>query len=410
MSEDLNPLRGGTLTVPTAAGGALIAVEQQRAIAEVQARMLIARANPRDPIRCMDLILSDCERMTVAEHAVYQYAKGGTDITGPSIKLIEGVARRWGNVASGIKELSRANGASECMAYALDMETGYYDERTFQVRHWRDTKGGGYPIKDEREIYELIANMGQRRKRAVLETVLPDDVIDAAVKACERTLKAKADTSAEGVGRMLEAFTEFKVSRAQIELRIQRRLDAVTPANVVSLKKIYASLRDGMSTAADWFDPDPAQAPNASGGEGGNPEAPQSATQRAKDALKRRAGGKGAPEPETPPGAPAGPAAAPAVKVVSQGAVDEAHSDLTPRTDDAAKTTVDLPFTPEEFVKQRAAEHDAGPTAEALRSALMAAADKDAAMLVIDRARHLPKADYESLTALLDQRFPDDQP
>jgi hypothetical protein len=49
------------------------------------------------------------------------------------------------------------------------LETGYYDERQFQVRHWRDRKqGGGYQLTDERDIYELIANFGQRRKRAVL--------------------------------------------------------------------------------------------------------------------------------------------------------------------------------------------------------------------------------------------------
>ena len=43
-------------------------------------------------------------------------------------------------------------------AYAWDLESGYYDERQFQVRHWRDTKKGGYAIKEERDIYELVAN------------------------------------------------------------------------------------------------------------------------------------------------------------------------------------------------------------------------------------------------------------
>lgn len=374
MSEDQNPLRaaGGAITVPTPASGALVAVEQQRAIAEVQARMLIARTNPREPIRCMDLILNDCERPTVAEHAVYQYARGGSDISGPSIKLAEGIARRWGNLASGIKEMSRANGYSECIAYAWDLESGFYDERQFQVRHWRDTKSGGYPLKDERDIYELIANNGQRRKRAVLLAVIPDDVVEAAVKACERTMKARADTSEEAMARMLEAFAEYKVSRAQIEARIQRRLDAITPANVVSLKKIFASMRDGMSTAADWFEPDTA-AQATPGAEGSTEQQPMSATQRAREALKKRGAGKAAPEPDP---AAVAPAAAPA----------EAP---------AAAPTAEP-------------EQDAGPSAEVLRDQLMAAADKDAAMLVIDRARHLPKPDYESLTALLDQRFPDE--
>jgi hypothetical protein len=46
----------------------------------------------------------------------------------------------------------------------------------------------------------------------------------------------------------------FSMTKEQIEARIQRRIDAIQPAQVVSLKKIYASLRDGMSAAADWFE------------------------------------------------------------------------------------------------------------------------------------------------------------
>ena len=56
--------------------------------------------------------------------------------------------------------------------------------------------------------------------------------------------------------KMVAAFEPFGVTREQIEKRIQRRLDAIQPAQVVSLKRIYASLRDDMSTPADWFDVD----------------------------------------------------------------------------------------------------------------------------------------------------------
>ena len=50
-------------------------------------------------------------------------------------------------------------------------------------------------------------------------------------------------------------FGAFGVTREQIEHRIQRRLDAIQPAQIVAMKKVYASLRDGMSVAADWFEP-----------------------------------------------------------------------------------------------------------------------------------------------------------
>ncbi len=232
---------------------ALIQVEQQRAIAEVQARMLIARANPRNERQCMDLILQDCMRPSLANEAIYQYARGGTDIEGPSIRLAEAVARRWGNIASGIKEVSRQHGCSECVAYAWDLETGYYDERQFQVRHWRDTKGGGYALKDERDIYELTANMGQRRKRAVLLAVLPSDVVSAAREQCALTLKTHTDVSPEAIAKMVESFAQIGVTRKQIEDRIQRRAEAITAAQVVNLRKIFVSLRDEMSRPEDWF-------------------------------------------------------------------------------------------------------------------------------------------------------------
>ena len=256
--ERVDQVTGEIVAAPPAVASpsAFTVVEVQRAVAEEQAARLAARAIPREPMRCRELVMLDCQEPTLAEHAVYQYARGGTDISGASIRLLEAVARRWGNVDTGIREIARHNGFSDCEAFALDLESGFRDRRAFTVRHWRDTKRGGYAVTDERDIYEIVANAGQRRKRACLETVIPSGLIAAAVEECERTMKARADTSAEAMGKMLDAFAEFGVTRAQIELRLQRRLEAIVPAQVIGLKRIYRSLRDGMSIAADWFEPD----------------------------------------------------------------------------------------------------------------------------------------------------------
>ena len=263
MNDDIMPPepRRSTITNPFGGGGvairpsgALAQAEQQKVVAEVQARIMVARSFPRDPIKAMDLILIDCTRPTLAKKALYEYARGGTAISGPSIRLAEAIAQRWGNIASGVKEISRANGYSECVAYAFDMESGFYDERQFQVRHWRDTKQGGYQLTDERDIYEIISNNGARRKRAAMLTVIPGDVVEAAVEQCEETLRATADTSPDALLRMVEAFEQFDVTREQIEKRIQRRIEAIRPAQVIQLSKIFASLTDGMSAPADWFE------------------------------------------------------------------------------------------------------------------------------------------------------------
>lgn len=227
-----------------------------RAIAEVQAAMMIARANPRDQIAAIDRIINSCSRPTLAECAVYQYSKGGSDVSGPSIRLAEAIAQQWGNIQFGIRELDQRNGESTVQAFAWDVETNTKREITFQVAHRRHTRSGGYALTDPREIYELVANQGSRRLRACILAIIPGDVTETAVRQCELTMKASADTSPEAIKRLVDAFAAFGVTQAQIEKRIQRAIDSIQPAQIVQMKKIYASIRDAMSTAEYWFEDD----------------------------------------------------------------------------------------------------------------------------------------------------------
>lgn len=261
MTVPFNPFSGDVVARPAAAPVTAPAhTDQQRAIAEVHAAMVIARSNPRDPVAAVDRILNACTRPTLAEKALYSYSRGGTDITGPSIRLAEAAAQQWGNIQFGIREIEQRGDMSTVQAFAWDVETNTRREVTFQVPLIRHTKKGAYRLEDPRDIYEMVANQGARRLRACILAVIPGDVIEAAVDQCEATLHAKADTGPDAIQKIIAAFSEFKVTREQIEARIQRRIDAIQPAQVVSLKKIYVSLRDGMSTPADWFDVAPQQA------------------------------------------------------------------------------------------------------------------------------------------------------
>jgi hypothetical protein len=232
---------------------------QARENAEVMALAMMAKRFPRDTIKAADRIINAFSRIGLAEVSQYQYSKGGSDIAGPSIRAAEAIAQQWGNMSSGWSELSRSVGpdgvgVSEVEAFCIDYETVNQERLKFFVRHWRDTSRGGYALKDERDIYELCANQAQRRKRACILAQLPGDIIAAAINQATVTLRTKADTSPEAMTKMVEAFGTFGVTRAQIEKRIQRRLDAIQPAQVVTLKRIYASLRDGVSDASEWFE------------------------------------------------------------------------------------------------------------------------------------------------------------
>ena len=233
---------------------ALNDTEGQRAMAEVQAAVVMAKRFPRNQKQAYDKIMLACQRPSLAEQAVYEYARGGTAIAGPSIRLAEAIAQNWGNLQFGIRELEQRDGESTIEAYAWDIEANTRQTKTFQVAHKRHTKKGTYKLEDPRDIYEMVANNGARRLRACILGVIPGDIVDAAVTQCEDTLKAKADTSPEAVKKLIEAFRVFGVTREHIEKRLQRSLEAITPAQVVGMRKIYNGLKDGMASPGDCFE------------------------------------------------------------------------------------------------------------------------------------------------------------
>ena len=228
-------------------------IGQSREMAEVQAAVVMARRFPRDEKAAIDRIKNACCRQGLAESAVYQYARAGTDISGPSIRLAEAIAQNWGNLQYGVREIDQRNGESTCEAFAWDVETNTRVVKVFKVAHIRHTKRGDTTLTDPRDIYELVANQGARRVRACILGVVPGDVAEDAVRQCEVTLKATADTSPEGLKKVLKAFANMGVTKKQIEARIQRNFDAITPAQILALRKIAVSIKDGMSTTADWF-------------------------------------------------------------------------------------------------------------------------------------------------------------
>lgn len=226
----------------------------QREIAAIQGAMTIAKRFPRNVQDAIDKIMLACQRPALAESAIYTYARGGTEITGPSIRLAEAMAMAWGNLEFGIRELEQRPGESVVESFAWDVETNVRQVKVFTVKHIRSTKKGSYALEDPRDIYELTANQGARRLRACILGIIPGDIVEAATDECEKTMKAKADTGPEAIKKLVEAFAKINVSKEQLEKKIQRRIDTITAANVIGLRKIYNSLNDGMSSISDWFE------------------------------------------------------------------------------------------------------------------------------------------------------------
>jgi hypothetical protein len=252
-----NPFGSMQTSQPTS----LVQVEQDRAVAEVQSAMVIAKKFPRNQLEAMDRILQACTRVTLAESALYAYPRGGQVVTGPSIRMAEALAQNWGNMQFGIRELSQSDGESTVEAFAWDVQTNTRQVKVFQVPHKRYTRRGVTALTDPRDIYEMVANQGARRLRACILGVIPGDVIDAAVKQCETTLANQGGAPQDQIKNLLSAFSQLGVTKEMITQRLGHRLDSVISAEILQLRKIYTSIKDGMAKATDFFELAEAPAP-----------------------------------------------------------------------------------------------------------------------------------------------------
>ena len=241
-----------------------------RATQEIQAALLIAQRFPRDEINAKKRILQACQRKGLAELAEYEYSRGGTKITGPTIDLLRAIASRWGHVDWGWREVERKDGASIVRCQAWDMQSGARAYREFSVEHWRDTQAGGYRLEDERDIYELLANVAARRVRSCLEEVIDSDIVADAVEQCRKTLKEgeKIPLKERAVKMLLEFESRFSVSKAEIELRLGNALEGISENQFASLRRVFKSLSDGVGKKEDYFKPVPVKPEFGAGGQG----------------------------------------------------------------------------------------------------------------------------------------------
>ena len=223
---------------------------------ELQGMVFCAKQFPRNQFDSWQRIKQACQRKDLAEIASYTYPRGTEKVSGPSIRLAEVLAQNWGNMSAGVVELEQKNGESTCMAFAWDLETNFRDERIFTVKHERWTKKGGIKkLEDPRDVYEHIANMGARRKRACILAVIPKDVVDKAEEECDKTLTGNnSEPLIDRLKKMLDKFNEFGVTREMIEKRVGCKLEAFTEKDSLSLIKVYNSLKDGMGKREDFFE------------------------------------------------------------------------------------------------------------------------------------------------------------
>lgn len=240
-------------------------VEQSRAIAEVQAAIIVAQQCPRDMLRAWAEMKAACSRLSLASRAFYDVPNRGGQR--PSVHLARELARIWGNVQYGVKELHRDDERliSEVLAYAWDQQTNVRSERSLIVPHARmktdrQTKvKSREPLLDLGDVYLNNQNIGARAVRETIFTILPADYVAEAQDLCRATIeRGDGQPLPDRIAAMVEAFrVHHRVTIEQIEIRIGRKRGQWTAADVADLGVVYSTLQRREMTADEAFPDEP---------------------------------------------------------------------------------------------------------------------------------------------------------
>lgn len=233
------------------------AVEQSRAVAEVQAAIVVAQQCPRDINAAIAEMRQSCRQPYLAEKAFFRFPRAGQTVSGPSVHLARELARCWGNVQYGLIELRRDDqyGESEMQAFAWDVEKNSRNSSTFIVPHKRDTKKDGpKALTDMRDIYENNANNGARRVREAIFAILPPWFVEEAKELCAQTLRDGGGKPLNiRVADAIKAFEGIGVVADRIETKLGRPSGRWTEHDVSQLQVIFRSIQQGEVTADDEF-------------------------------------------------------------------------------------------------------------------------------------------------------------
>lgn len=257
-APNMPAMQGGVMAQMDKINQGTVAIEASRAIAEAQGKLVIAKRFPRDEVAAYAKAMEACQRPTMAEKAFYSFPRGGQTVEGPTIRFAEELARCWGNIDYGIKELSQDDGKSEMQAYAWDLETNAQSVQNFTNPHQREQGKKMVTLTSQRDIYENNANMATRRLRSRILAILPAWFVEDAIAECKRTLSGRNDTPLiDRVKKMIVQFAKLGVTQEQIERRLKRKVDTMTADDFAEYVGIYNAIKGGESKIAEWFTAEP---------------------------------------------------------------------------------------------------------------------------------------------------------
>lgn len=247
-----------------AASSEATAVEQARAVAEVAAAVRVARDFPRDMGRALAQMREACQQKSLADRAFYSLPRAGGRVEGSTVHLARELARCYGNVDYGVRELRRDDEAavSEMQAWAWDQENNVRTSRSFVVPHARmvgSAKRGDKRRERLDDIADIANNNNSVAARAVREAIfaiLPVWFRTEAEDIAVTTLNG--DGSGKTLDQQVADSVAFfagthGVTVEQLEARLDRPRKQWTAQDLGVLRVIASEIGRGEKTVEQQF-------------------------------------------------------------------------------------------------------------------------------------------------------------
>lgn len=269
-STALVPAPGQTPAIVTSETASVAVAAREKAA--VEARYLVAMGRPRNPDLARTRLMKRCEVPRFADLAEYSKpVGGGKKATGGSIRLMEEIARQWGNIDVQSTVVFDDDERRIIRVTATDLESNYPAsidvilEKTVErkqprqgeeiVSQRQNSKGEVvFRIKADEDAFLVKqgANVAKAR-REMIRAIVPGDLVDEALEKCLATRKTevKRDPTAARK-RIADSFYLIGVLPNQLcEYLGKPSLEAVTEAELEVLRSIYTAIRDGETTWRD---------------------------------------------------------------------------------------------------------------------------------------------------------------
>jgi Txe/YoeB family toxin of Txe-Axe toxin-antitoxin module len=244
-----------------------------RVKAEIAARTLHALNHPRSFFDARRAILDDCKRKEFAKVAIYRKPVGGGFVEGLSIRAVEAMMARWGNIYSDAVTTLDEEEKRVVHISVTDLETNTTHGRDITIPKTTETltlKPGqeafsqrinsqGRVTYTVRPTEDKLSDIEASHRSKVLRNeglrLIPPDIKEEVLALCKLT-RGSNDAADPGAARkeIADAFAGVGVMPSRLEEFLGCPLAETAPTQLSELRDVYRAIKDGDATFRDFME------------------------------------------------------------------------------------------------------------------------------------------------------------